>query len=61
MFFLEVDDVKSVVISNNLSATKEARLVEVLKKYKAAIRWHISDLKWISPSYCMNKIMMEAY
>ena len=28
-------------------------------KYKAAIGWHIFDLKGISPSYCMHRIMME--
>ena len=25
----------------------------------ATIGWHILDLKGISPSYCMHKIMME--
>ena len=34
--------------------------MEVLKKHKVAIGWHISDLKGISPSYCMHKINMEA-
>ena len=58
--FLEANDAKPVVISNDLSSTKEARLVELLKKYKAAIGWHIFDLKGISLSYCMHKIMMEA-
>ena len=49
-----------MVISNELSFDEESRLVKVLKKHKAAIGWHISDLKGISPSYCMHKIMMEA-
>ena len=30
-----------------------------MKKHGAAIGWHISDLKGISPSYCVHKIMME--
>ena len=34
--------------------------MEVLKKHKEAIGWHISNLKGISPSYCMHKINMEA-
>jgi len=34
-------------------------LVDVLKKHREAIRWHISDLKGISPAYCMHRIMME--
>ena len=58
--FLEANDAKLVVISNDLSSNEDAWLVEVLKKYKVAIGWHISDLKGISPSYCMHKIMMKA-
>ena len=58
--FLEANDAKPVVISNDLSSAKEAQLVEVLKKYKVAIGWHIFDLKGIRPSYCMHKIMMKA-
>ena len=44
----------------DLSHEEESWLVEVLKKHRAAIRWHISNLKGISPSYCMHKINMEA-
>ena len=39
---------------------EEDQLVQILKSYKAAIGWHISDLKGISPSYCMHKINMGA-
>ena len=58
--FLENDEAKPVVINNTLSPDEEFQLVEVLKKHRAAIGWHISYLKGISPSYCMHKIMMEA-
>ena len=34
--------------------------MEVLKKHKATIGRHISNLKGISQSYCMHKINMEA-
>ena len=34
--------------------------MRILKRRKATIGWHISDLKGISPSYCMHKINMEA-
>ena len=57
--FLEEDETKPVVISNALTSEEENRLVEILKKHKEAIGWHISDLKGISPAYCMHKIMME--
>ena len=58
--FLEDNEAKPVVISNSLSYEEESRLVEVLKRHRAAIGWHISDLKGINPSYYMHKIMMEA-
>ena len=34
-------------------------MVETLKKYKEAIAWPMEDLKGISPSICMHKILME--
>jgi len=34
-------------------------LIKVLRKHKAAIGWHISNLKGISLAYYMHKIMME--
>ena len=34
-------------------------LVDILKKHKEAIGWHISNLKGINPAYCMHRIMME--
>ena len=57
--FLEEDDAKLVVISNALTKEEENKLVDILKKHKEAIGWHISDLKGISPAYCMHRIMME--
>ena len=57
--FLEEDESKPMVISNTLTSDEENKLVEILKKHKEAIGWHISDLKGISPAYCMHKIMME--
>ena len=58
--FLEDNEAKPIVISNSLSHEEESRLVEILKKHRADIAWHISDLKGINPSYCMHKMNMEA-
>jgi len=55
--FLEED--KHVVISNALTIEEQKKLVDVLKKHREAIGWHISDLKGISPAYYMPRIMME--
>ena len=34
--------------------------MEVLGKYKAAVGWTIADLKGISPSVCMHRIVTDA-
>ena len=34
-------------------------MLETLKKYKEVIAWSMEDLKGISPSICMHKILME--
>ena len=35
------------------------KLLEILKKYNGTIAWSIEDLKGISPSICMHKILLE--
>ena len=57
--FLEDNEAKPVIISSSLQKKEEDRLVQILKSRKAAIGWHISDLKGTSPSYYMHKINME--
>ena len=57
--FLQEDDAKTIVISNALTKEEENRLVDILKKHKEAIGWHILNLKGISPAYCIHRIMME--
>ena len=34
-------------------------MVEILRKHKKAITWSVEDLKGISSSICMHKILME--
>ncbi|XP_045797767.1 uncharacterized protein LOC123891949 [Trifolium pratense] len=57
--FLGDDNQKPVIISSSLSKGEEESLIQVLKNNKEAIGWALSDLKGISPSYCMHSIMME--
>ena len=54
------NETKPVIISNSLQKEEEDQLVQILKSLKAAIGWHISYLKGISPSYCMHNINLEA-
>ncbi|XP_052625040.1 uncharacterized protein LOC128132484 [Lactuca sativa] len=48
-----------VIISTKLSTKEEEELVTTLKEYKEAIGWTIADIKGLSPSLCMHKILME--
>ena len=50
---------KSVIISVGLTRLEEQKLLETLRKYKEAIAWSIEDLKGISPSISMHKILLE--
>ena len=34
-------------------------MLEIFKKYKEEIAWSVEDLKGISPSICMHKILLE--
>jgi hypothetical protein len=47
------------IVSSALSSLEEERLVRVLQANKEAMGWSISDLKGISPGFCMHKINME--
>ena len=46
-----------MIISSKLSAPQEEKLVQVLKEHKTAIGWTIADIKGISPSTCMHRIL----
>ena len=48
-----------VIISSALSQEKDDKLIEVLWRHKRALAWSISDIKGISPTICMHKILME--
>ena len=57
--FLEPEKRKPVIISVALTEAEEQKLLVILRKYKEAIAWSIEDLKGISPSICMHKILLE--
>ena len=49
----------SVIISSALSQEQEDKLIKVLRRHKRALAWSILDIKGISPTICMHKILME--
>ena len=56
--FLEPRKRKPVIISAALTEAEKKKLLVILRKYKEAIAWFIEDLKGISPSICMHKILL---
>ena len=57
--FLEPEKRKPVIILAALTEAEKQKLLVILRKYKEAIAWSIEDLKGISPSICMHKILLE--
>ena len=57
--FLEPERRKPVIISTAFTEAEKQKLLEILRKYKEAIAWSIEDLKSISPSICMHKILLN--
>ncbi|XP_076885248.1 uncharacterized protein LOC143534703 [Bidens hawaiensis] len=53
------NDTLPAIIASNLEETQEKTLMEVLKEYKEAIGWTIADLKGISSSIVMHKIITD--
>nr|GFC40714.1 reverse transcriptase domain-containing protein [Tanacetum cinerariifolium] len=57
--FLEGDDKLPVIIAKDLSVEEKTAFITVLKSYKRAIAWKLSDIKGIDPGLCTHKILME--
>ncbi|KAD7477782.1 hypothetical protein E3N88_00918 [Mikania micrantha] len=57
--FLGGNKTLPVIIASDLTEEHEKALIEVLSTYKSAIGWTIADLKGISPSIVMHKIITE--
>ncbi|KAM1495767.1 hypothetical protein ACFX14_030014 [Malus domestica] len=57
--FLGDDETLPVIISSSLTAQEEDKLKRVLKEHKPAIGWTLADIKGISPTTCMHRILLE--
>ncbi|CAL9007247.1 unnamed protein product [Prunus brigantina] len=57
--FLGDKETLPVIVSSSLMAVEEEKLVRVLQKYKTAIGWTLADIKGISPTTCMHRILLE--
>ncbi|GKE32270.1 reverse transcriptase domain-containing protein [Tanacetum coccineum] len=57
--YLEENDKLPVIIAKCLNNDEKDALLKVLKSYKRAIAWKITDIKGIDPRFCTHKILME--
>ncbi|KAK8596897.1 hypothetical protein V6N13_001509 [Hibiscus sabdariffa] len=57
--YLGANDTLPVIISSQLNANQELSFVNLLKQYKKALGWTMADLKGISPTICMHKILLD--
>nr|GEY04121.1 reverse transcriptase domain-containing protein [Tanacetum cinerariifolium] len=57
--FFEGDDKLPVIIAKDLKDEEKTALIMVLKSYKHALTWQLSDIKGINSKFCTHKILME--
>lgn len=57
--FLEENSISPVIISSSLTEDEEDKLLKALREHKATLGWSITDIKGISPTFCMHKIFKE--
>nr|GFA08404.1 reverse transcriptase domain-containing protein [Tanacetum cinerariifolium] len=48
-----------VIIAKYLSSKEKTDLINVLKTWKKAIAWKLTDIKGIDPEFCSHKILLE--
>ncbi|XP_062010355.1 uncharacterized protein LOC133726754 [Rosa rugosa] len=57
--YLGENETLPVIISSSLTSPQEGRLVEMLKQHKTAIGWTLADIRGISPTTCVHRILLE--
>ena len=57
--FLGCNDTKQVIISSKMDNDMEVKLLGVIEMNAEEFAWSIEDIKGISPSICMHKLLME--
>jgi len=57
--FLGPKSTLPIIISFSLLDVQAKQLLQVLMEYKTAIGWTIADIRGISQTFCMHKILLE--
>ena len=48
-----------IIIYSSFSASEKEKLLRVIRDHKSVIGWSVADIKQISPSMCMHRILLE--
>ena len=48
-----------VIVVASITPREEEKLLRVLREHRTTLGWTISDIKGISPSICMHKILIR--
>lgn len=59
--YLSENETLPVIIAKTFTPVQKEKLIRVLRDYKKAIGWTIADIKGISPSMCMHRILLEKW
>ncbi|KAH9716155.1 hypothetical protein KPL71_021360 [Citrus sinensis] len=59
--YLGENETLPVIIAKTLTLVQQEKLIRVLRDHKTAIGWTIADIKGISPSMCMHRILLEEW
>ncbi|KAM2351963.1 hypothetical protein ACFXTH_006708 [Malus domestica] len=57
--FLGEQETLPIINSFSLTAQEKDKLVRMFREYKAVIGWTLADIKGISPTTCMHRILLE--
>ncbi|CAL8161483.1 unnamed protein product [Prunus armeniaca] len=57
--YLGENDTLPIIIVATLTSIEEKKLLRVLREFKSVLGWTIANIKGISPSICMHKILLE--
>ncbi|KAM2983113.1 hypothetical protein FF2_009082 [Malus domestica] len=57
--FLGDDETLPVIVSSSLTTHEEEKLIRVLQEHKIAIGWTLADIRGISSTTCMHRILLE--
>jgi len=57
--FLGPNETFSIIVNASLDGTQITKLLSELRKHRGAVGYSIDDIKGISPSFCMHRILLD--